>query len=201
MSEKTEWVMLNLEDDPIWERAFFVHPLVLVGTTEENGRPDFAPKHMATPVGFGNWFAFVCTPRHNTYQNIRRTRCFTVSYPPPEQVVLSALAASPRDACCEKPDLAGLPTRRASCVDGELVDNCPLYLECELDRFVDGFDDYVLIIGKIVAAQAMPGVLRDADRDDEDLIERHPLLAYLAPGRFASIAHSQGFPFPKGFRK
>ena len=50
MSHADDWVMLNLSDGPIWERAFFVHPLVLIGTLEANGNPDFAPKHMVTPL-------------------------------------------------------------------------------------------------------------------------------------------------------
>lgn len=199
MGDSSDWIQLNLLDTPIWERAFFVHPLVIIGSLEANGDVDFAPKHMVTPIGFGNWFTFVCTPRHSTYQNILRERCFTVSYPPPDRVLLASLAASPRDDCCQKPSLSAVPKRPADKVRGMLIDNCPLYLECELDRIIDGFDAYSLIIGRIVAAQAKPEVLRDEDRDDEDMLEAQPLLAYIAPGRFSSISSTQGFPFPEGF--
>jgi flavin reductase (DIM6/NTAB) family NADH-FMN oxidoreductase RutF len=201
MSHADDWVMLNMSDGPIWERTFFVHPLVLIGTLEANGSLDFAPKHMAMPLGFGNWFGFVCTPRHSTFQNILRDKCFTVSYPPPDQVLLASLAASPRDDCCDKPNLSAIATRPAQVVQGLVVDNCPLYLECELERIVDGFDHYALIVGRIVAAQAKRAVLRDVERDDAEIIEQQPLLAYLAPGRFARVNHSQGFPFPKGFHQ
>jgi flavin reductase (DIM6/NTAB) family NADH-FMN oxidoreductase RutF len=201
MSHADDWVMLNLSDGPIWERAFFVHPLVLIGTLEANGNPDFAPKHMVTPLGCGNWFGFVCTPRHSTFQNIQRDGCFTVSYPPPDQVLLASLAASPRNECCDKPNLSAISSRPARLVDGVVVDDCPFYLECKLDRIVDGFDHYALIVGRIVAAQAKPAVLRDVDRDDAEMIEQQPVLAYLSPGRFTGINHSQGFPFPKGFHQ
>lgn len=201
MSQSEKLVSLNLSDDPIWERTFFVHPLVIIGTLEADGAVDFAPKHMVTPIGFGNWFCFVCTPRHSTYQNIRRDRCFTVSYPPPEQVLLSSLTAAPRNECCQKPSLAAVPNRPATAIKGAVVDDCPLYLECELERIVDGFDHYSLIVGRIIAAQAKPEVLRDADRDDEDLLEQNPLLTYIAPGRFARIGHTNSFPFPKGFKR
>jgi flavin reductase (DIM6/NTAB) family NADH-FMN oxidoreductase RutF len=201
VSDSGDWVTLSLSNGSIWGRAFFVHPLVVIGTLEASGAANFAPKHMATPIGFGNWFCFVCTPRHSTFQNILRDQCFTVSYPPPNQVVLTALAASPRNDCFEKPNLSAIPSRAAQVVKGVVVDNCPLYLECELDRMVDGFDAYSLIVGRIVAAQAKPEVLRDTDRDDAEIIEKQPLLAYLSPGRFTTIEHSQGFPFPKGFHK
>jgi len=63
---------------PIWERFFTVAPLVVVGTREEDGSYDLAPKHMATPMGWQNYIGFVCTPRHRTYHNVRRERAFTV---------------------------------------------------------------------------------------------------------------------------
>ena len=72
-------VSLSL-DEPIWERFFSVFPLVLVGTLEEGGGHDLAPKHLAMPLSWGRWFGFVCTPRHRTYQNAVRTGAFTVSY-------------------------------------------------------------------------------------------------------------------------
>ncbi|NIQ57054.1 MAG: flavin reductase, partial [Gammaproteobacteria bacterium] len=53
-------------------------PLVLVGTREGEGAYDLAPKHMATPLGWGDYFCFVCTPEHRTYQNATREEEFTV---------------------------------------------------------------------------------------------------------------------------
>jgi flavin reductase (DIM6/NTAB) family NADH-FMN oxidoreductase RutF len=85
------------EDHPVWERVFTVNPLVVVGTREESGAYDLAPKHLAMPMGWENFFGFVCTPRHNTYHNARREGVFTVSYPRPTQVLLASLAAAPRD--------------------------------------------------------------------------------------------------------
>src|ERR671938_222319 len=83
-------------DLPVWERIFTVNPLVLAGTRERGGRYDLAPKHTAFPMGWENYFGFVCTPRHRTYHNARREGVFKVSYPRPTQVVLASLAASPR---------------------------------------------------------------------------------------------------------
>ncbi len=66
---------------PIWSRFFSVAPLIVVGTREANGNYDLAPKHMAIPLGWSNYFGFVCTPSHRTYQNIQREQAFTVSFP------------------------------------------------------------------------------------------------------------------------
>ena len=81
---------------PVWEQFFTIAPLVLIGTCDVEGVLDFAPKHMVTPMGWQNYFGFVCTPRHQTCLNIQRSGEFTVSYPKPSQVLHSSLAASSR---------------------------------------------------------------------------------------------------------
>ena len=48
--------------EPVWERFFTVAPLVLIGTVGEDGVFDIAPKHMVTPMGWQNYFGFVCKP-------------------------------------------------------------------------------------------------------------------------------------------
>ena len=80
----------------IWERFYTVHPLVLIGTREEDGSADLAPKHLAMPMSWQNHFGFVCTPAHGTYRNIQRTGQFAVTFVRPTQTVLASLSASPR---------------------------------------------------------------------------------------------------------
>jgi flavin reductase (DIM6/NTAB) family NADH-FMN oxidoreductase RutF len=187
--------------EPIWNRCYIVAPLVLIGTREPGGRDDLAPKHMVTPLGWGNWFGFVCTPAHRTYRNVRRERAFTVSFPRPDQVVLASLAASPRCEDADKHILEGLPVSPAQKVDGVLLDGAHLQLECELGRIVDGFDENELITGRIVAARCADDALRVSDEDGQQLVARAPLLAYLAPDRYARVAASTTFPFPHGFSR
>jgi flavin reductase (DIM6/NTAB) family NADH-FMN oxidoreductase RutF len=189
-------------DLPVWERFFTVAPLVLIGTKEQAGGYDLAPKHMALPLGWGNYFGFVCTPRHRTYQNIQHDRIFTVSYPRPTQVLLASLAAVPRcDDEEEKSSLHVLPTFPARQVDGIFIEDAYVFLECELDRIVDGFGDNSLVAGRIVAAHAHEDILRTSDRDEQELIYTAPLFAYLYPGRTARISESYSFPFPVDFKR
>jgi len=187
-------------DGPIWSRVFLVAPLVLVATREGGGGHDIAPKHMATPMGWQNYFGFVCSPRHATQRNAEATGAFTVSFPRPEQFVEISLAAAPRLRDSTKPSLAALPTVAATAVDGVLVAGCSLYLECELERVVDGFGENSLVVGRVVAAAARADALRAEERDDADLIHDVPPLVYLSPGRFASVDRSLSFPFPADFR-
>jgi flavin reductase (DIM6/NTAB) family NADH-FMN oxidoreductase RutF len=188
-------------DRPVWDRVFTVSPLVIVGSREEDGRFNLAPKHLAMPLGWDNYFGFVCTPRHTTYHNIRRHGQFTVSYPRPSEVLTAALAAAPRCEHQSKPSLLVLPTFPARQVEGALVEGCYLYLECTLHSILDGFGSNSLIVGTVVAASAREEALRDADRDDADLIYQARLLAYLSPGRLAVVRESLAFPFPEGFSR
>ena len=186
-------------DHQIWERVFCVAPLVIVGSKEPTGEYNLAPKHMAMPLGLSKYFCFVCSPRHTTYHNIRRAGAFTVSYPRVGQVVQTSLSAAPRSENQSKPSLIALPTFPASKIDGVLVKDCYLFLECSLHSVLDDFDGYSLIIGNVVAAMAHSNALRHQEIDDSDQIYQFPLLAYLHPGRIAEIRQSTAFPLPEGF--
>lgn len=197
----TDLVTLDPEAS-LWERVFVVAPLVVIGTEEADGGLDLAPKHMAVPLGWGPYFGFVCTPRHATYRNAKREGAFTATYVRPSQVVLAALAAAPRaDGPGAKPVLHSLPTVPASTVRGAFLADGYLFLECEVDRIVDGFGDNSLVAGRIVAARARPDALRLSDGTEAERIADAPLLAYLHPGRYAEVAETQAFPFPAGFTR
>ena len=185
----------------IWENCFTVFPLVVVGTHEVDGGDDLAPKHLAMPLSWKNHYGFVCTPRHNTYRNIRRNGVFAVTYMRPSQTVLASLAATPRCDDGSKPVTEALPTFPAQRVAAPLVADGYLFLECELVEIHDNLDDNSLIVGRIVAARVAPDALRDHERDDEDLVYNAPLLAYLYPGRFAEIRASNQLPLPAGFKR
>lgn len=186
---------------PVWEQFFSVAPLVLIGTREADGSLDLAPKHMVTPMGWQNYFGFVCSPSHGTCGNIERTGVFTVSYPRPSQVLYASLAATPRDARGDKAILDYFNTFPSTEVDGEFIEGGYLFFECRHVRTVDGFGENCLIAGEIVAAWGDEDFLRHAEADDQETIHEAPLFAYLHPGRFATIDRSNAFPFPVAMKK
>jgi flavin reductase (DIM6/NTAB) family NADH-FMN oxidoreductase RutF len=192
---------LNI-DYPIWDQVFTVAPLVVIGT-KEGKNYNLAPKHMATPMGLGNYFGFVCTPRHHTYHNIKKHKYFTVSFPLPDQVTLTSLSASSRDRDFSesKRIIEALPTIKAETVDALLLTNSYLYLECELFKIIDGFDQNSIITGKIIKAYAEKDYIRISELDEQEQIKNNPLLAYIANGRFATISQTFNFPFPKDFKR
>jgi len=186
---------------PIWEQFFTVAPLVLVGSMDPDGALDLAPKHMVTPMGWQNYFGFVCTPRHATCSNIERTGVFTVSYPKPSQVLITSLAASPRQGDCGKPVIHYFKTFPARQIEGQFIEDGYLFFECRHYKTIDGFGENCLITGEIVAAYGDDSFLRHPEGDDQETIHHAPLFAYLAPGRFAEIDHSNAFPFPESMKK
>ena len=186
---------------PIWDRFFMVAPLVIIGTREPGGEPDLAPKHMAGPMSWDNWFGFVCTPRHHTYVNAVREGVFTASWPTPEQLLETSLAAAPRYPTEGKPALDVLETVPAEVVTGVLLAGAWLHMECVTDRVVDELGENSLVIGRVVAASVDERSLRSSDKDDQDQIRAMPLLAYLHPGRCTAVSESRAFPFSAGMRR
>ncbi|NNE34136.1 MAG: flavin reductase [Rhodothermales bacterium] len=194
-----ETVDLRL-DHPIWDRVFTVAPLVVVGTRDAAGNYDLEPKHLALPLGSGPYFGFVSTERHSTYRNIKRDRFFTVSFPNPSSVVVTSLISSPRREGRKKPALKALPMTRASTIDAMFVADSYLFLECELDRIVSGFGENCLISGIIRRAAVNKESLRLFELDDQVMLERRPILAFLPPERYAVLKSTRPFPFPDGTR-
>lgn len=189
---------------PIWDQFFTAAPLVVIGSKEDNGY-DLAPKHMAMALGKQNYFGFMCTPRHSTYHNIKKHPFFTVSFPRPNQITLTSLAASPRCDVYDhnhnnKPIIDNLPTFQAKNMDSLFIRDAYLYMECELHQIIDGFGEHSLIAGKVKEAYINEDSIRSFEKDEQEMIFKAPLLVYLANGRFAEIKETRAFPFPKDFK-
>jgi flavin reductase (DIM6/NTAB) family NADH-FMN oxidoreductase RutF len=200
-TDRSDYSFLDLST-AIWDRIFIIAPLIVVGT-REGVQYDMAPKHMAFPVGFGNYFGFVCTPEHGTYQNVRRTGEFTVSFPLPEDIVPVSISATSREELVSKYQdvISSLPVVRAETMDVPVLRDAYLILECSVFKVVDGFGENSIITGEITAAYVKKDYRRVSDNDAREQLIDHNLLAFIAPDRFARISDTNKFPFPKDFRK
>lgn len=196
-----DFISLDVKES-IWEHFYTVAPLVVIGTKEDQGF-DLAPKHMATPLGFSDFFGFVCTPRHNTYHNIKKNQRFSVSFVKPDQVLLSSLAAMPRCAVEDFPKEITNQIPTVTDHEGEVIFIRDSYvmLDCSAHKIIDGFDDYSLITGKINSAKVHQDYKIVSDEGHQKQIYDHPLLAYIAQGRFASIKETLSYPYPKDFQR
>jgi flavin reductase (DIM6/NTAB) family NADH-FMN oxidoreductase RutF len=86
-------------------------------------------------------------------------------------------------------------------MDVPVIEGAYLYLECRSPKILQGFDDYALITGEIVAAYADREYALCSERDQLEQLQQNPLLVYVSPGRFARVAQTFNFPFPKDFKR
>ena len=112
-----------------------------------------------------------------------------------------SLTAAPRCGDDQKHSLEALPTFPAGTIDGVLLKDAYLFLECRHLRTIDGFGENCLIAGEIVAAHADSAFLCSSERDAMELILENPLMAYVSPGRFAAVSRTNAFPFPANMKK
>ena len=196
-----DFISLDVKES-IWEHFYTVAPLVVIGTKEDHGF-DLAPKHMVTPLGFSDYFGFVCTPRHNTYHNIKKSHRFSVSFVKPDQILLSSLAAMPRCAVQDFPKeiTNQIPTVMSEDGGAIFLRDSYVMLDCSIYKIIDGFDDYSMITGKINKAQVHKHYKIISDEGHQKQIYDHPLLAYIAQGRFANIKETMSYPYPKDFQR
>lgn len=190
-------------DQDVWGRLYTVYSLVVIGSKEEDDAYNFAPKHMAMPLGFSNHFGFMGTPRKSTYRNVQREKVFTVSYPRPDQLVVSSLAATQREDDDTKPVIDQIPTVDAQIIDGKFLQDSYFQLECRLTECLGKFGEWEIVAGEIIAARVHEDIARNQgkERKEGELIYKSPLLAYLHPNRFSIIKESNAFPFPKEFKR
>ena len=204
MSEKENSNMIEIEvTNDLWNRFYSVHSLVIIGSKEPDGSFNMAPKHMAMPMGFSNYFGFIGTPRKSTYQNVEREKVFTVSYPRPDQIIISSLTASRREKDDSKPILDKIPMVDAQKIEGKFLENSYFNLECKLSEIMGKFGEWEFIVGEIVAAYVNEDAMRKEtnDFDGTELVYKSPILAYLHPDRFSKIKKSNAFPFPEDFKR
>lgn len=200
--QKNEMVEIDINKS-LWNRCYSVHSLIIIGSKEANGAYNLAPKHMAMPLGFSNYFGFMGTPRKTTYQNVEREKVFTVSYPKPNQLIISSITASQREPDDTKPVIKQVPTVDANKIEGKMLKDAYFQLECKLAQITGKFDEWEIVVGEVVAAYVHKDALKSTGEDTEDdiLIYNNPLLAYLHPDRFSIIKESNAFPFPKDFKR
>ena len=152
---------------------------------------------MAMPLGWQNYYCFVCSPQHATQHNVEATGEFTVSFPRPEQILHTSMAAGPRIEDGSKPTLAALDTFPASTVDGVLVRGAYLWLECTLERMLEGFGDNSLIIGRVVAASADERALRAPGDEDSRPHPRRAPARIPEPGALRQRGEEFFLPLPR----
>ena len=93
-----------------------------------------------------------------------------------------------------------MPTFPASQIDGVFLKGAYLFLECKMERVLDGFGKHSMIVGFVEAAHVDRSYLNEGP-GQYDPMEQAPLLAYVNPGRYARVDATEVFPHPTGFQE
>ncbi len=144
------------------ERNFIVRPVVLITTVNKEGTPNAAVKTNFMTVSSMTSYAFYCSPKHHTYQNVMETREFVINIPT-EDIITKVLKAAritekPCSAGLNEIERAGLTPIPSEKVRPPRVKECVAHYECLLDWYKGN-----LIVGKVVAASVDKSLMDKTD--------------------------------------
>ncbi len=140
----------------------FPEPVFIIGSYDENGKPD--AMNAAWGGMSGNTQISVCVSKnHITTDNIKKTGAFTVSSATADYVsecdYLGIVSAADEP---DKLGKAGFHTHKSDKVNAPVIDELPICLECRLLSYDDRTEE---LIGEIVNVSVDESVLTDGKVD------------------------------------
>lgn len=136
---------------------FYPLPVLIVGTYDENGKPD-AMNAAWGGIYDSNQVVLCLSVGHKTTKNIKIKGAFTVSFADAAHVVeadyVGIVSANDTDNKMEK---AGFNTIKSEYVDAPIINELPLALECKLVKVNEDGN----IIGEIVNVSADESILNN----------------------------------------
>ena len=137
-------------------------PVLIIGTYNEEGEPD------AMNAAWGGVYDYnqimICLSSHQTTDNIRNKKAFTVSFATKETVTASdyvGIVSFRKEK--DKIKKSGLKYEKAAHVDAPLFTDYPLTLECELVEIINEGEGGGNIIAKIVNVSADERIVEDGN--------------------------------------
>ena len=133
-------------------------PVLIIGSYDENGNPN------AMNAAWGGIYDYnqimICLSAHQTTDNIKKNRAFTVSFATVETVTASdyvGIVSQKKEP--NKIAKSGLIPEKASKVNAPIFTNYPLTLECEVVDIINEGEGGGNIIGNIVNVSADESIL------------------------------------------
>ena len=180
----------------------FPMPVLIIGSYDENGNPN------AMNAAWGGIYDYnqimICLSAHQTTDNIKKNRAFTVSFATVETVTASDyVGIVSQKAEPNKIAKSGLIPEKASKVKAPLFTNYPLTLECEVVDIINEGEGGGNIIGNIVNVSVDESVLTNGKVDYKKLhvIAFDPSSAkYVALGKEVAQAFKEGLKLKQTFK-
>ena len=172
----------------------FPMPVLIIGTYDENGRAN------AMNAAWGGIYDYnqimICLSSHQTTDNIRKNKAFTISFATVDTVTASdyvGIVSQKKEP--NKIEKSGLKEEKAKKVNAPIFVNYPLTLECELVEVMNEGEGGGNFVGKIVNVSVDESVLTNGKVDYKKLrpIAFDPVaLKYVALGEEVAQAFKEG---------
>ena len=124
---------------------------ILVSTIDSKGRENVAPAARFVKISDNPKVVGVCISKgHDTYTNIKETKEFVIAVPDADLARKVWICGKPFPAGVSEFEKAGLKKEKAWKVKPFLVSECPINVECVLEKTIS-IGEHDLFIGKVVA--------------------------------------------------
>lgn len=154
------------------ENAFVTpQPVFIVATYDANGRANAMNAAWAGQVGPKQIALALST--HNTTENLKREKAFTVSFATAEYAVACdyvGIVSMNKEP--DKLQKAGFTTVKAAHVNAPVVEQLPVVIECQVVSITEEYGE-TRVVGEIVSMSAEESVLTDGKVDLDKL---HPIM-------------------------
>ncbi|MEE8372368.1 MAG: flavin reductase family protein [Dehalococcoidia bacterium] len=138
---------------------------VLISTVDGEGNTNAAPFSFVTPVSVDPpLLLFAATPARHTLANTRETGDFVVNMVPEELLDKLWVCAKAFPKGVSEINEAGLTERKSKLVTSPSIEECLGWIECRLE-FEKEAGDHILVVGRVVHAEAKDGFTKDGDFD------------------------------------
>ena len=147
---------------------FYPLPVLIIGTYDENGKPD-AMNAAWGGISGGTELTMCIGARHKTTANILARKAFTVSMATAEQMVAcDYVGIVSGNTTPDQMARAGFHVTKSEVVDAPIIDELPMTLECKLISFDEESE---LLLGEIVNVSADERILDSEGKIDPQKLQ------------------------------
>ncbi|MDO4413522.1 MAG: flavin reductase family protein [Erysipelotrichaceae bacterium] len=168
-------------------------PVVIIGTYDENGKPNAMNAAWAGQVDADQ--IIISLSKHQTTDNLEKNGDFTVAFATRKTVVESDYFGIESGRKADKIAKAGFHAVRGTCVNAPVFEEYPLVLECKVVEMKPDGDGY-LLTGETVNMSVDESILTDGK---VDLSKMEPIMFDSAMNKYRVIGEIVADAFKAGF--
>jgi flavin reductase (DIM6/NTAB) family NADH-FMN oxidoreductase RutF len=177
------------------QTLIYPKPALLIGANVD-GRPNFMTLAWG---GIANgeppMIAVALRYRHHTLKGIRQNSSFSVNIPSRDMAKETDYCGITSGSSVDKVKVCGFAVYYGRLATAPLIEQCPVNLECRVDRILD-LGSHSLVIGQIMETYVSESCLTDGKPDVDKIspliYSGSPAREYLELGRVVAKAYSIG---------